>query len=198
MIAGIVNERAGNGASIRSWLGRGGLDDVISVNQSDDASVVDLLVLSGVGAFDNYMLELRNSGLEDPIKKYAVDGSKIIIGICIGFHVLCQRSAEGQLSGLGIFEHEVKHISDLGFSRKCRVGFEEVREPWVDWSGSSVRSKKAFYLHNFGVSSAVRNEHTDSQNALPMLIKGTVFGFQFHPERSGQFGDQLLKKILRT
>lgn len=126
----VVNTRAANVHSVEKALSRVGADPLVTSDPAELASA-DAVVLPGVGASDSVMRALNTMGLAEPVKAFAASG-KPFLCICVGLQVLFESSEEGELSGLGLVEGNVRLIptgmkDELGASMKVpHMGWNEV------------------------------------------------------------------------
>jgi glutamine amidotransferase len=203
----IVDYGVGNLLSVKRGFEYSGVDVEVS---SDLAGIKNAsrIVLPGVGAFRNGMDELKERNLVDVICDASNRGVPIL-GICLGMQLLFEIGEEfGRTDGLGLVPGKVKVISgESGRGLKIRVphiGWNEIRpvesaSSWEKTVLASVHVGQAMYFnHSFLV------EPTDSRcviaaseygsNLIPSVIKHeNISGCQFHPEKSGHSGLQILK-----
>lgn len=170
---------------------------------SKDADVInraDAVILPGVGAFPAAMESLRATGLVDTIKANAQ--KKPLLGICLGMQMLFDRSDEnGMCDGLGLIAGEVHRIpsknviiphmgwNELIISQESPL-LEQIEKPVFTYF---VHSYQAFCDDNNIVA------YCDYDGKIPALVTdgGFVFGAQFHPEKSGEKGLQMLRNFER-
>ena len=197
MIA-IIDYGVGNLFSLESSFAAIGAEVTVT---ADPAILrqADKLLLPGVGAFEDAAKKLRQSGLDDLIKELAAEG-KPLLGICLGMQLLFDESYEyGCHKGLGLIPGGVKPIADvipkdlkiphigwnaLHFQKDCPI-FREIKE------GDCVYFVHSFYAagcEDFTVATA---EYGAMLTAA--VAKGNVYGCQFHPEKSGTVGLNILK-----
>jgi len=160
------------------------------------------LVLPGVGAFDAGMTKLRQGWLE-PLNRLAFERAVPVLGICLGMQLLCRRSEEGTLPGLGWIQADVTKL-DTG-------GRSDLKLPHMGWS--VVTATKANPLIPLG-DVEQRFYHTHKYRAVcdseedvfataeygttftTGVWHGNVYGVQFHPEKSHRFGRSLIQRFL--
>lgn len=158
------------------------------------------LILPGVGAFDWAMRRLNESGLRDAMEEKVVDGRTPVVGICVGMQMLANRSDEGDLEGLGWIEGDVRRFDDSAFTQKTHLphmGWNDVQPKNGDGLFKNLESEARFYfLHSYYF--APKNpDHaiavTDYGGEYASSVRReNVYGVQFHPEKSHQWGIQLL------
>ncbi|MCH7612425.1 MAG: imidazole glycerol phosphate synthase subunit HisH [Candidatus Marinimicrobia bacterium] len=158
-------------------------------------SECDRLILPGVGAFQPAMDVLTTLKLDRFIQNWAMDG-KHLLGICLGMQLLLSESEEnGLTSGLNIIPGKVIPIK--GGSRKIHIGWNQVK-PVGDHS--IVPSKGyAYFVHSYA-SKPANKTHIAAQTKYGELFasviqKGSVIGVQFHPEKSQDYGMDILRRF---
>lgn len=185
----IVDYGIGNIKSLMNWFEKGKMPIVLS----DDPEVIknaDLVILPGVGAFKDGMKQLVECGLDQCIIEYAKD-NKPLVGICLGMQLLFDRSYEnGVCNGLGLIEGEI-------------VAFEgDYIIPHMGWNtlkgDAFYHGRDVYFVHSFYLSqmSPYVLASAEYYEEVPGVVKkDNVLGFQFHPEKSGAFGESILRKI---
>lgn len=195
---GIVDYGCGNLFSLSSALNALGIQWIISGNKKD-LQEADKLILPGVGAFEDAMIKLREKELDTFIVEEGRKG-KYILGICLGMQLLLEKSYEyGEHKGLSLISGEVKYLGDS--VRK------ELKIPHMGWNQLIFKKEDTilkyissgtfmYFVHSFygvGCTESILAE-AEYEVAVPAIIKrGSVYGMQFHPEKSGQEGLKLLK-----
>ena len=194
----IIDYGAGNLHSVKNALDFLGVDSVITKDK-DEILSADHVILPGVGSFGDAMECINNSGLYDVIKK-AADGSRPFLGICLGLHLLFDESEESPgVKGLGILSGKVTKIPDCG-----------LKIPHMGWNNIEVskesrilptESEFMYFVHSYYINpqnSDVVSSYTTYGDKLGVSIEqGNVFAVQFHPEKSGEAGLDILKKFIR-
>ena len=205
----IIDYGVGNLLSVKRAVEECGAEAIVS-SDPDVVARGDRVILPGVGAFPNGVKALESLGLVEVIKAIAADGIPLL-GICLGMQLLFDESEEhGVTKGLGIIPGRVVPIPNLspnGASLKIpHVGWNSlVASEGVTWDGTLLQNSgpdDAFYfVHSFMV------EPMDLQMRIADCLYGgnliaavvghrNVLGCQFHPEKSGRKGLQLLDKFL--
>ncbi|MGM9974825.1 MAG: imidazole glycerol phosphate synthase subunit HisH [Clostridiaceae bacterium] len=195
---GIVDYGCGNLFSLSSALKALGIQWIISGDKKE-LQEADKLILPGVGAFEDAMIKLREKELDTFIIEEARKG-KYILGICLGMQLLLEKSYEyGEHKGLSLISGEVKYLGDS--VRK------ELKIPHMGWNQLIFKKEDPifkyissgtfmYFVHSFygvGCTESILAE-AEYDVAVPAIIKsGSVYGMQFHPEKSGQEGLKLLK-----
>lgn len=158
----------------------------------------DRVVLPGVGAMGPAMQKLQELSLTGPIRKVIQDG-KPFLGICLGLQLLFERSSEGGFSqGLRVLEGTVERFTDL---KVPHMGWNQVKsQPAGHQMFAGLSSDENLYFcHSYYVrpkdaviAGGVTNYGIDFISAI---VKGNVWGVQFHPEKSQKAGLQILRNF---
>ncbi|NJD03606.1 MAG: imidazole glycerol phosphate synthase subunit HisH [Ruminiclostridium sp.] len=197
MIA-IIDYGVGNLRSVEKAFHFIGCDAVIT-SDVKAASLADGIVLPGVGAFSDAMENLRNAGMVDVVKD-TIAADKPFLGICLGMQLLFDYSEEGgsRAEGLGIFRGAIKQLpQDAG-----------LKVPHMGWN--SLQAKEScplfrkipsnpyvYFVHSFYLAAEERNivaatvEYGVRFDAA--IARGNIFATQFHPEKSGSVGLDMLR-----
>jgi imidazole glycerol phosphate synthase glutamine amidotransferase subunit len=192
----IVDYGAGNLRSVQNTLEELGAEYVVT-DQPQAVQEADKLLLPGVGHFGQMMTALDRLGLRDPIRERMRAGIPML-GICLGLQSLFETSEESPDSrGLGVFPGCVKRFTG------------DVRIPHMGWNSlSAVRATRlleglpkepyAYFAHSFyvPVMEATAVTCTYAQPYTAILERENIFGVQFHPEKSGPVGLQIVKNFL--
>ena len=197
MIA-IVDYGVGNLFSMNSSLELIGAESIVTSDPQVLRSA-DKILLPGVGAFEDAARKLRDSGLADLLKELAAEG-KPLLGICLGMQLLFEKSYEyGEHEGLGLIPGSVKPIRD--------VIPTDYKIPHIGWNGLHLRGDCpifntiregdcVYFVHSFyaaGCEPYVTATADYGAELTAAVAKGTVYGCQFHPEKSGKVGLSILK-----
>ena len=198
MIA-IIDYGAGNIRSIEKALEHVGAVVQVTGDPTAVASA-QAVVLPGVGSGGAAMARMRQRGLDDAIRQ-AIQQGKPFLGICLGMQLLADHHAEGEVDGLGLFRGEVRQIPHG--PKIPHMGWNQVRPLHVGLPiFASIPEDTHFYFaHSYYV------EPQDQQGVAAVTDYGSpycsvivterVWGTQFHPEKSGSVGLQLLKNFVR-
>jgi glutamine amidotransferase len=162
----------------------------------------DALVVPGVGAFPLAMANLRDLGLDALIRERAADGTPVL-GICLGLQLLFDRSLEIEATdGLGLIPGEVTPIVTRGL-RVPHIGWNEVRfeHPSALTSGLPDAGCPFYHVHSLAVRPARAGDVVGSteygERFATIVEHGSVFGVQFHPEKSSRHGLEMLGNFAR-
>lgn len=201
MIA-IVNYGLGNIQAIANIYGRINLPVRIASCAAELAGAKKV-ILPGVGAFDWAMDRLNKSGMRDALDELVLGQQVPVLGICVGMQMLARSSDEGIIPGLGWINGEVKKFDPAGARETTRLphmGWNDVTVVQPGGLFSGLESDARFYfLHSYYFSAP------DSGNVMAVTEYGfpfassvrsdNVYGVQFHPEKSHQWGIRLLKNF---
>lgn len=192
----IIDYGVGNLKSVSNALAYLGVDSEITGDPCR-LELADAIILPGVGAFPDAADKLRESGLEQVLLRQA--GNKPILGICLGMQLLFQWGEEGRrCEGLGLISGGVRRIET------------DLKLPHIGWNSLSLQNHSplfqgleegawVYFVHSFcGVAEhetdvIARTEYGPSLVAA--VSHGNVYGCQFHPEKSGEAGLQILRNF---
>ncbi|MBX2985084.1 MAG: imidazole glycerol phosphate synthase subunit HisH [Bacteroidia bacterium] len=203
---GIIDYGMGNLLSLSRALEYVGAK-VITISEPEQIANTDLLVLPGVGAFHTGMAMLNKKRFKEGIDSY-VNTGKPFMGICLGMQMLLTKGYEFEESkGLGLIEGDVLLLPDgLEDCKVPNINWHEIEEPsenkWKETILHNTNPHACFYfVHSFFAKPKHNNEvlaNTEfgSFRFASAIKKDNVFGTQFHPEKSGKEGLNLLKTFL--
>ena len=198
MIA-IIDYGVGNLFSVKSSFAAIGADAVIT-SDPEVIRAADRILLPGVGAYEDAARKLRDSGMATLVKEQAASG-KPIMGICLGMQLLFDKSYEyGEHEGLGLIPGAVKPIADA-----VPTGY---KVPHIGWNALHFVGEKnplfkylkegdcVYFVHSYYAADcddAVTATVEYGADLTASVAKGNVYGCQFHPEKSGAVGLNILK-----
>lgn len=187
----IIDYGAGNIKSIQFAFKRLGFNAKLS-NIPDEIKAADKVIFPGVGEASSAMKKLRESGLDKLIPNL----KQPVLGICLGMQLLCKSTEENNTKGLGVFNVNIKKFTN------------NVKVPQIGWNRISklnsnlflgIKDNSFMYLvHSYYAERckdqiATTNYELDYASALQ---KDNFYGVQFHPEKSGEMGEQILKNFI--
>lgn len=162
------------------------------------------VIIAGVGAFDAGMQALREGGWIEPLQHIANEGNTPILGICLGMQLMCRRSEEGLLPGLGWFEADVKRIVPQSHSFKVpHMGWNTitVAKP-NDLLPRSNEERRFYFVHSYHVVCDYAHDVLATTHygveITASINRNRLFGTQFHPEKSHRFGMELIQRFLKV
>lgn len=187
----IINYGAGNIQSIMFAIERLGYKAVLS-NNWDEIKASDKVIFPGVGEASYAMKMLQESGLDVLIPTL----KQPVLGICLGMQLMCNYSEEGDTKGLGIFDVDV-----VKFSSKVKVpqmGWNNIYNLKSDLFSGIAENEYMYLVHSFYAplcdeTISTTNYELEYSSALE---NDNFYGTQFHPEKSGDVGEQILKNFL--
>lgn len=161
------------------------------------------IILPGVGAFDHAMGQLNTSGLRDTLDELVIDKKIPVLGVCVGMQMLANASDEGQLEGLKWLDGNVKRfdVSQIKHATQLpHMGWNDVMPSKPNPLLVGLEEDAVFYfLHSYYFSC---NNPDDSIAETDYGIRYScavnnenIYGVQFHPEKSHNYGIQLLKNF---
>ena len=197
----IVDYGMGNLGSIENMFKRIGAAAAIT-SDLDKIAKAEKILLPGVGAFDNAMTKINESGLRAVLDSKALVERVPILGICLGMQLLTESSEEGTQAGLGWVAATTRRFPPLKGLKVPHMGWNVVTPTRESQLTHDLPAETRFYfVHSYCV-------HVD--NDRDVILKATygisfaaavqhenIFGAQFHPEKSHRFGMQLLKNFVR-
>ena len=187
----IIDYGAGNVRSVRFALERLGLHPVVS-NVAEEISAADHVIFPGVGEASSAMARIKEFNLDALIPEL----KQPVLGICLGMQLMCEYSEENETKGLGVFPGSVKLFTS------------EKKVPHMGWNQISPNGSKIFkgveegsnmyFVHSYY---APQNEYTAAvcdyiQPFSAAMEKDNFYACQFHPEKSGSVGEQILKNFI--
>ena len=187
----IIDYGAGNIQSLRFALDRLGVESLLSSN-ADEIKKADKVIFPGVGEASTAMKKLRSTSLDQLIPQL----NQPVLGICLGMQLMCSYTEEGNTTGLGVFECEVKRFQN------------NVKVPQMGWNTltrthgplfNQIKTNEYMYLvHSYYVplihETVAETNYGGAYSTA--LQKDNFFGVQFHPEKSSKAGSQLLSNFI--
>ncbi|MGO4499583.1 imidazole glycerol phosphate synthase subunit HisH [Paenibacillus sp. 2RAB27] len=197
MIA-IIDYGMGNLHSVSKAVERLGYEAVVT-GDPEQILAAEGAILPGVGAFGDAMEHLRESGLDEVVKQYAASG-KPLIGICLGMQLLFTSSEEhGQHEGLGLLPGSVVRfrgdykVPHMGWNL---LSYKQSESPIF----KGIEEGHVYFVHSYHVKPERESDLlavTDYYQPVTAIVgRDNVYGMQFHPEKSGDNGMQLLGNFL--
>ena len=199
-MVGIIDYGVGNLFSLQSSFRAIGEEAFVSGDAAELAKA-DRLVLPGVGAFEDAAAKLRASGLDNFVRQQAAEG-KPLLGICLGMQMLFEKSFEyGEHEGLGLLKGQVVTMAG-------KID-PELKIPHMGWNSLSVKQGRlledvdgqyVYFVHSYFAEGGEDSLAAVTEYDIPITAaveKGSIFGCQFHPEKSGNVGLSILQKFCR-
>ena len=206
MIA-VIDYGVGNLFSLTASLKYLGAETVVT-NRSEDIEKADRIILPGVGAFADAKEKLDQTGLVETVLEQTADG-KPLLGICLGMQLLFEKSHEyGVHKGLGLIKGTVASIDeDLK-----KQGITDLKVPHIGWNALDFKEDEplfkyikqgdcVYYVHSFYGRDCEESTIATSMYGIKItgaVRNGSVYGTQFHPEKSGDVGLNILRAFMEV
>ena len=200
MDVAIVKYNAGNFYSVVNAMKRLGINPILT----DDAEMLqkaDRVLFPGQGQAKEAMEYLKAHHLDQVIR----DLKQPVLGICVGQQLLCRHSEEGDVDCIGIFDVDVKRFQPQRHEDKVpAMGWNEIYDLKTDLYKGFGKSSEAllhpysYFVHSYYVP-LCEDTIATADYILPYsasLHKDNFYTCQFHPEKSGKVGEQILKNFL--
>ena len=176
---------------------------VKKISNFEDITEESLLVVPGVGHFDNIMHKLEESNFQN-IRSLIDDKKLNFLGICLGMQILFDDSSEGNKKGLGLLEGSVKKLTDRFYDDEyisTNVGWRKVIFEQQE-KFSQFNDNFFYFVHQYEAVPKNENDiiaYTQkfNKNIVAAVKKENVCGIQFHPEKSGQNGIKFLNSLIK-
>lgn len=176
---------------------------VKKISNFEDITEESLLVVPGVGHFDNIMHKLEESNFQN-IRSLIDDKKLNFLGICLGMQILFDDSSEGNKRGLGLLEGSVKKLTDRFYNDEyisTNVGWRKVIFEQQE-KFSQFNDNFFYFVHQYEAVPKNENDiiaYTQkfNKNIVAAVKKENICGIQFHPEKSGQNGIKFLNSLIK-
>lgn len=202
----IIDYEIGNIRSIHNAFKSQGAT-VILTNDHETILAADGVILPGVGSFKHGMNQLNSKGLIETIKLYVATG-KPLLGICLGMQLLFTKSFEfGENFGLGLIEGTVDklELKSLNETKLPHVNWNVIEKSDLNWDGTIFENIEncfdAYFVHTYAAkpvkSVEILSKTSYSNFIFCSAVKHkNVYGCQFHPEKSGVVGLQIINNFI--
>ncbi len=198
----IIDYGIGNLGSVKRKIDRIGAASVIT-SDPDQIRQSDRLILPGVGHFSNAVHEMKTRGLWDILNNEVLVFKKPILGICLGMQLMANHSEEGDAEGFGWLEAEVVRFK-IPDSLKYKIphsGWNQITLKKNSPLFAEISADQEFYfVHGYHLtcknSSDVLGETTYAVPFTSAIQRDNIYGVQFHPEKSHDAGELLLKNFV--
>ncbi len=200
---GIINYGMGNLGSVKRKLDNIRTTSFISDNP-EELEKADKYILPGVGHFTKAIIQLKNNGLFDYLNENILIKKKPILGICLGMQLMAKWSEEGNSEGFGWIDAIVI---------KFKIGNKQLYKiPHIGWNNISIKKTSAlfnglnpdqefYFVHSFHLEcndmNDVLNETVYEYPFVSAIQKDNIIGLQYHPEKSHDAGELLLKNFIK-
>lgn len=194
MVISVIKYNAGNIQSVSFALERLGVNFTVT-DDAEEISKADKVIFPGVGEASTTMSFLREKKLDTLIKSL----KQPVLGVCLGMQLMCQFSEENNTECLGIFQERVKRFEPQSNMKVPHMGWNQLRlkEAWLD---PQLENKDVYFVHSYYVPV---NENTAAvtEYIVPFssaMHKDNFYAVQFHPEKSAQAGELVIKSFLNV
>lgn len=194
MSIAVIDTGCANIFSVEAALSRLGAKFVLA-QKPDEADSAARLILPGVGAAGPAMDRLRDSGWADALRRE----KRPVLGICLGMQLLFERSAEGDVSALGVLPGEVTEMRAPASGVLPHMGWNTLSLSSGDdaLTAGIADGSHVYFVHGYaapvGETTRAVTEYGAPFSAV--VRRGNFMGCQFHPERSGATGRQILRNF---
>lgn len=191
----IIKYNAGNIQSVLFALERNGMQAIVT-DDKDEIQSADKVIFPGVGEASTAMSYLKERQLD----KVIANLKQPVLGICLGMQLLCDYSEENNTTCLGVFDNvNVKKFTPLeSISKIPQIGWNTITDLKSNLFRNINEDSFCYFVHSYF---AVTNKYSIAstiytQKYSSALQKDNFFGVQFHPEKSADNGDKILKNFL--
>jgi glutamine amidotransferase len=194
----IIKYNAGNIESVNNALNRLGVNAEITADPGKIRNA-DKVIFPGVGEASTTMEYLRRHKLDELI----VSLRQPVLGICLGLQLMCSHSEEGDTTCLGIFDEKVKRFipkpGEEFITKVPHMGWNAIYNLKSELFSNKLENEYVYFVHSFY---AGLGEHTSAtcnyiEPFSAALQKDNFFATQFHPEKSGKIGAEILQNFLK-
>lgn len=194
MKVAIVNYNAGNIGSVENAVKRLGIEPLVT-GCAEEILSADRVIFPGQGEAGTTMAYLKEHNLDTLIKSL----KQPVLGICIGMQLLCRHSEENDTDCLGVFDVDVKRFIPQAHEDKVpQMGWNTIEDTKSDLFKGFEKPEFVYCIHSFY---APLCEHTIAttnyiQPYSSALHKDNFYATQFHPEKSGEVGERILRNFI--
>ena len=195
MDVAIVKYNAGNIYSVNYALKRLGIEATITADP-ELLNKADKVIFPGVGEAETTMNYLKEQKLDVIIKNL----KQPVLGICLGMQLMCRYSEEGDVNCLGIFDTDVKRFIPQKHEDKVpHMGWNTITQVKDGLFNAELENQFVYFVHSYYVPvnefTAATTEYIHPFSAS--LHKDNFYATQFHPEKSGSVGENILNNFLK-
>ena len=170
------------------------------VSSSSELESATKIILPGVGSFDWAMDKLNKSGMRETLDHLVLEKNIPVMGICVGMQMMANSSEEGQKEGLGWFDAKVKKIKSDKKIDLPHMGWNEINIKNDNTLFHGLQNNARFYfLHSYyfetNEDECILCETNYGGLFTSAAKKNNIFAIQFHPEKSHQWGECILKNF---
>jgi glutamine amidotransferase len=194
MKVAIIKYNAGNTQSVAFALDRIGLNYSITDNP-EEIKAADKVIFPGVGEASTAMKYLSDKNLDQLLPQL----QQPVLGICLGMQLMCRFSEENETQCLNIFDETVKRFDATQINKVPHTGWNNLTQ-CKGWIGPEFDNTFVYFVHSYYVPI---NQYTVAQTDYiapfsAAMEKDNFFAVQFHPEKSADIGEKILKQFLKN
>lgn len=155
----------------------------------------DKVIFPGVGEANTTMSHLRKTGMDELIRSL----TQPVLGICLGMQLLCDYSEENDTECLGIIPQHVRLFQPVNGEKVPHMGWNSIELTANTWLSPELEGKYTYFVHSYYVEKGPYTAATTNycQPFTSVLRKDNFYATQFHPEKSGKIGEQILMDFLK-
>ncbi|MBD8390074.1 imidazole glycerol phosphate synthase subunit HisH [Dysgonomonas sp. BGC7] len=190
----IIKYNAGNIFSVEHALKRLGVNAIVTADK-ELIRKADKVIFPGVGEASSTMQYLQQTDMD----KFIPDLKQPVLGICLGMQLMCSHSEEGNVDCLNIFDADVKRFTPQKHEDKVpHMGWNNIYNVNSSLFDSSLENQFVYFVHSYYVA---LSDHTTAttdyiQPFSAAMHKDNFYATQFHPEKSGGVGEQILRNFI--
>ena len=192
----IIDYKTGNLRSVENALNRLGAQWTLT----GDAGIIskaDHVLLPGVGHAGEAIARLRDAGLDEVIRRLR----KPVLGICVGMQVMCRHTEEGDAPGMGLFDTRVRRFVAQPGDKVPHMGWNTVNNLESKLFKNISPGSYVYYVHSYRADLCPDTIATTRFGAEGRMFSAALkyenfYGTQFHPEKSGDVGEAILRNFL--
>lgn len=189
----IIKYNAGNIRSVLFALERIGVNAIVT-DDYDEIRSADRVIFPGVGEASSAMKYLKEKGLD----KLICSLTQPVLGICLGMQLMCAHSEENDTECLGIFDETVKRFPEVGY-KIPQIGWNNIFDLKTYLFNNVPENVYMYFVHGYYVEACQNAIATTNyiEKYSSALHKDNFYAVQFHPEKSGEFGQKILENFIK-
>ncbi len=195
MKVAVIDYNAGNTRSVFYALQRLGIETAFT-DRAEEIRKSDKVIFPGVGEANSTMAYLKTKGLDLVIKSL----TQPVLGICLGMQLLCKYSEENDTSCLGLIDVPVKRFNSVNGEKVPHMGWNKISDLNSNLFDPGLEGQFVYFVHSFFVPVCdFTIAQCDYINPFSAAIKkDNFYATQFHPEKSGPIGAEVLNQFLKA